>query len=76
MIEQTQKPVYASISGIMTAFSISEATVHRLLNAGAFGSCKIGRARRIKIADVEAYFESRKDQPDAVGTRIARRHVK
>ncbi|MCE2566210.1 helix-turn-helix domain-containing protein [Komagataeibacter sp. FNDCF1] len=76
MIEQAGRPVYASIPGIMAAFSISEATVHRLLNAGAFGSCKIGRARRIKIAEVEAYFESRRDQPDATGTRIARRSVK
>ena len=75
MIEQTDKPVYASIPGIMAAFSISEATVHRLLNAGAFGPSKIGRARRIKIAEVEAYCASRREQVDATGTRTARRMV-
>ncbi|WP_086636241.1 helix-turn-helix domain-containing protein [Acetobacter sp. DsW_059] len=51
------QPEYASPTVVCRIYGIGRTTLFALLNSGKIESVKIGRARRIKLASVERYFD-------------------
>lgn len=49
---------FISVRNLAREFSISPATIYRLLKAGKIKAVKIGAATRVEMKSVETYFAS------------------
>lgn len=61
-------PLAVNVERAAQLVGVNRTTVHRLVVSGELTSFTIGRARRIRVADIEAWME-RRVQADSVALR-------